>query len=364
MATTNPFDLLGDDDNDDPSFLIAAQEQKVSASKKASALAPAAIQPARPASLPSKPPPPAEAVREAKSERSRGGARGSGRGYGRARGSGFNRDSVGGENTVGNDNGFSLGYKSSEDRESGRPSEKLGGYGGPRVGSRGGRRGGFGNRDVGEGERPRRMYERRSGTGRGNEVKRDGAGSGNWGTPTDEIAEETEEPVVETVNTVASEKQVGQEKNVDVEKEKPENEAEENEAEEKQMTLEEYQKVLEEKRKALLPLKAEGRKVDVDKEFESMQLVSKKADDDIFIKLGSEKDRRKDAAEREERAKKAVSINEFLKPVEGETFYRPGGRGRGRGRGLRGEYARGSETNNPAAPSIEDRGQFPSLGAK
>ena len=51
------------------------------------------------------------------------------------------------------------------------------------------------------------------------------------------------------------------------------------------MTLEEYEKVLEEKRKALLALKTEERKVDV-KEFESMQqLSSKKENHDIFIKL-------------------------------------------------------------------------------
>lgn len=51
------------------------------------------------------------------------------------------------------------------------------------------------------------------------------------------------------------------------------------------MTLEEYEKVLEEKRKALLALKTEERKVDV-KEFQSMQqLSSKKENNDIFIKL-------------------------------------------------------------------------------
>lgn len=57
MATLNPFDLLGDDDNDDPSQLIAAQQQKIAPTKKA--LAPA--QPAKPAKLPAKPLPPAQA---------------------------------------------------------------------------------------------------------------------------------------------------------------------------------------------------------------------------------------------------------------------------------------------------------------
>jgi hypothetical protein len=55
-----------------------------------------------------------------------------------------------------------------------------------------------------------------------------------------------------------------------------------------EMTLEEYEKVLEEKRKALLALKAEERKVEVDKELQSMQQLSVKKDaDEVFIKLVS-----------------------------------------------------------------------------
>ena len=49
--------------------------------------------------------------------------------------------------------------------------------------------------------------------------------------------------------------------------------------------MEEYEKVLEEKRKALVALKTEARKVD-GKEFASMQqLTDKKANDEVFIKL-------------------------------------------------------------------------------
>lgn len=60
----------------------------------------------------------------------------------------------------------------------------------------------------------------------------------------------------------------------------------------------------------------------------------------------------------------AVSINEFLKPAEGERYYNPGGgRGRGRGRGSRGGFG-GYASGNAAAPSIEDPGQFPTLGGK
>lgn len=56
MATANPFHLLGDDENDDPSQLIAAQQHKIAAKKPASAAAPPAA-----AKLPSKPISPAQA---------------------------------------------------------------------------------------------------------------------------------------------------------------------------------------------------------------------------------------------------------------------------------------------------------------
>ncbi|KAE8661844.1 phospholipase A(1) DAD1 [Hibiscus syriacus] len=350
MATKNPFDLL-DDDTEDPSLLIAAvEQQKLEKPKKAPVSAPA--QPGKAAKHPTKPLPPAQAVREAKSEPGRGGGRGAGRGRGSG---GFNRDS----NFSDNSNGFSGLYIPSE--EGGGKQTERHGYGGPRGSFRGGRGGGFNSGESGEGERPRRMYDRRSGTGRGNDFKREGAGRGNWGSPTDEVAPETEENVPEDEKNVSSEKQPGEEDAADAGKENAANEAEEKEPETKEMTLEEYEKILEEKRKALLVLKTEERKVDV-KEFESMQQLSnKKSNDDIFIKLGSEKDRRKDA-EKEERAKKVVSINEFLKPAEGERYYGTG-RGRGRGRGPRGEHGSNTASNVPA-PSIEDPGHFPSLGGK
>ncbi|KAL4383169.1 hypothetical protein GQ457_15G010820 [Hibiscus cannabinus] len=351
MATKNPFDLL-DDDTEDPSLLIAAIEQQKLEKPKKAPSAPA--QPGKVAKLPTKPPPPAQAVRESKNEPGRGGGRGTGRGRGRG-GSGFNRDS----NFSDNSNGFS-GLQRPSEEGGGKQAERRG-YGGPRGSFRGGRGGDFNSGESGEGERPRRMYDRRSGTGRGNEFKRDGVGRGNWGSPADEVAPETAENVPEDEKNVSSEKQSGGEDAADASKENAANEAEEKEPETKEMTLEEYEKILEEKRKALLALKTEGRKVDV-KEFESMQQLSnKKSNDDIFIKLGSEKDKRKDA-EKEEKVKKSVSINEFLKPAEGERYY-GSGRGRGRGRGPRGGYV-GNTASNVAAPSIEDPGHFPSLGGK
>lgn len=379
MATANPFDLLGDDDNDDPSQLL--QKIVAAPAKKAPAVAPAGkttTQPAKPsAKLPSKPLPPAQAVRESRNEGGHGGrgGGGGGRGYGRGRGGGggYNRDPANNEGSFGN-----RGYSGGGGEESeGKSFERRGGYSGPRGGGggfRGGRGGGsFGNGDSEEGERPRRTYERRSGTGRGNEFKREGSGRGNWGTQADDINPEIEEAVIEGEKTVASEKPGAEEEAVDGKKDNSANERVE-EPENKEMTLEEYQKVLEEKRKALEALKTEERKVEVDKELASMQQLSnKKTNDDVFVKLGSDKDKRKEIAEREERAKKSLSINEFLKPAEGERYY-SGGRGRGRG-GSRGGGGGGrfnqgggggggSSSYAPEAPKIEDPSHFPTLGGK
>ncbi|KAL3743324.1 hypothetical protein ACJRO7_018599 [Eucalyptus globulus] len=351
MATANPFDILGDDDNEDPSQLLAAAAAAKPAEKPKKGPAQAAAPPSKPAAkLPSKPLPPAQAVKEARSDTGgRGRGRGGGRGYGRGRGGGrgYDQDSGNYDGPAGN-NGFSGGYRPSEEGDSGKSSERGG-----RGFFRGGRPGGYNNGEAGEGERPRRAFDRRSGTGRG----------------------ETEEPVTEVEKTGGSEKQLAGEDGADASKEKPLNEPEEKEPEEKEMTLEEYEKVFEENRKSLLALKTEERKVELDKDLKSMQQLSnkKKDNNDIFIKLGSEKDKRKEAAEKEEKAKKSVSINEFLKPAEGERYYNPGGRGRGRGRGARGGYSGGGGggggggygyARDVSAPSIEDPGQFPSLGGK
>ncbi|KAJ8447264.1 hypothetical protein Cgig2_013041 [Carnegiea gigantea] len=366
MATMNPFDLLGDNDNDDPSQLIesaAAQLQRVALKKTPTQTPQAQLQ--KSAKLPTKPVPPAQAVRDAKNESGRGG-RGSGRGGAYGRGGGYGR-SGGYNRDYNNENAFSNAGGAGgqgEEGEGGKPSETRP-FGAPRGPYRGGRRGGFNNDEGRDGERPRRTYERRSGTGRGNEIKREGSGRGNWGTQSEEVAPGTEEAGEANEKKLNAENVPAGEDAVDVNKEAQPDEAEEKEPEEKEMTLEEYEKLLEEKRKALLALKSEERKVELDKEFESMQQLSNKKDDEsVFIKLGSDKDKKKEAAEKE-KAKKSVSINEFLKPAEGERYY--GGRGRG-GRGGRGSrgggYTGGNRNFNVTAPAIEDPGQFPTLGAK
>lgn len=59
----------------------------------------------------------------------------------------------------------------------------------------------------------------------------------------------------------------------------------------------------------------------------------------------------------------AVSINEFLKPAQGENYYRGGGRG-GRGRGGRVSSGGYGSNRSETAPAIADTAQFPSLGGK
>ncbi len=69
MATMNPFDLLGDDDAEDPSQLIAAHQPKPAAAPPTKKAAPAQAKTAAPplqaakhvAKLPSKPLPPSQA---------------------------------------------------------------------------------------------------------------------------------------------------------------------------------------------------------------------------------------------------------------------------------------------------------------
>lgn len=381
MATTNPFDLLGDD-AEDPSQLIVAEQLKAAAAPPAAKKAAVKEQgkPNKPALLPSKPTPPAQAVRESRNEGGRGGrgfgGRGGDRGFGGRggdRGFGGGRGGRGFGREYSNDDNLFPASGAPENQgpvEEGDRSSERRSYGGPRGPYRGGRRGGFNNGDAGEEGRPRRTFERHSGTGRGNDFKREGAGRGNWGTETDEIAQVTEEVMNEGEKNLGDEKPAAETDVAEGNKDSPTNEAEEKEPEDKEMTLEEYEKVLEEKRKALQALKTEERKVDT-KAFETMQALSCKKDNtEIFAKLGADKDKRKEAYDKEEKAKKSVSINEFLKPAEGESHYNSGGRGRGRGgRGTRGGGGggggfRGNSYSNVPAPSIEDPGHFPTLGAK
>ncbi|KAI3915222.1 hypothetical protein MKX01_035481 [Papaver californicum] len=361
MVTMNSFDLLGDVDNEDPSQLLELLQQKIN-SKKSSVPVVDEVSAAA-AKFPS------QAVKERREGHSgpRNGERGgAGRGRG-GRGSGF-----GGRNSYsnGNSNGHTPNGSELEkdsrnvyDREHARRPIR-------------------GGRNQSDGDSHSRVQNRWGG------VIKDHCGKGNFASPHDQPEEKHEELVAEVKEIISDEKveqsdapasEANKERDElksNKEKEAEDKKAEDKKAEEeKEMTLEEYEKVLEEKRKALVAMKAEERKVEVDKAFESMQLLSlKKEKDEIFVKLGSDKDsvKRKEDADREEKVKKSVSINEFLKPAEGERRnYRSGGGRRDRGHGDRGANRGGDrgQSNNyarssPAAPSIADVGHFPSLGGK
>lgn len=381
MATKNFFELLGDDENDDPSVLIeraGAAPAPAKELKKQPAPTPVPV-----AKLPTKPTPPAQAVRESQGDGGRGrgvrGGRTGGRGnYGnreRYAEGGYNRppregDFQGNEQNDRSFNSGKAGFNASFNGEGPAGGEEGGRStdGSGRVRGRGRGRGrGYGYLGDGE-ERPRhREYDRRSGTGRGNEVKREGAGRGNWGVEIDpESVVDTAEAGVEEEKAASSEATGKKAEDVQPEVEDAEKKVEVEE-EDKEMTLEEYEKVLSEKRKNLEALKAKERKVVADKDFAAMQLVEKKNEEEVFLKLGAaEKGKKKEVVEKDERLKKPVNINEFLRPAEGEGYYSPSGRrGRGsRGRGERGGFRGGYGNREATAPSIEDPSHFPTLGGK
>ncbi|KAI3936688.1 hypothetical protein MKX01_034117 [Papaver californicum] len=363
MVTMNSFDLLGDADNEDPSQLLELLQQKINSKKSSVPVVDQVSAAAAAAKFSS------QAVKERREGYSgpqngkRGGA---GRGRG-GRGSGF-----GGRNSY--SNGNSNGH-TPNDLELEKDSRNVYDMEHGMLNGPGSRR--PGGRNQSEGDRHSRVQNRSGG------MMKEYCGKGNFTSPHDQ-PEEKHEELVAVVKEIISDEKVEQSdapaseanKEIDELKTNEEKEAEAKKAEEeKEMTLEEYEKVLEEKRKALVAMKAEERKVEVDNAFESMQLLSlKKGKDEIFVKLGSDKDlvKRKEDADREEKVKKSVSINEFLKPAEGERRnYRSGGGRRDRGHGDRGANRGGDGGHNnnnarpsPAAPSIADVGHFPSLGGK
>ncbi|WZZ32122.1 hypothetical protein YC2023_015523 [Brassica napus] len=148
METLNPFDLL-DDGAEDPSQIavsIAADKPKKPA--PVSAVSAKSSAPSRQLAQPDE----IHLTRSAKarSDAPRGGGRGGGDGgFSRGRG-GYNRDFRGGDGNS----------KPSEEAVVSKPLyKKRSVYGGARRG--GGRRG-----EAGDGERPRRTFERHSGTDR------------------------------------------------------------------------------------------------------------------------------------------------------------------------------------------------------
>eukprot|EP00250_Pteridium_aquilinum_P020981 c2499_g1_i1 orf=272-1567(+) len=431
MATQNFFELLGDEETDASAVIErAVAMEKVKKKQQQQQEETQALQKQDPLKLPSKPLPPAQAVRESRaaqheSGRGRGG-QGRGRGgYGNRdrdynggfnhppqergfqgnrnfdRGDGFNHQERGfqGNRNIDGSDGFNHppqergfqgnrnsdrvdGYRRegngfqgnrgrfysqgraapfpAEDGEGGQNFE--GGIGGGRFRGSGRRQGrGFGDSadsyGAAEGHQ-KRAY-----------VKKDAAGGEQ---ETEEVKPEGGDVVVpeeETQNV--DDKQPVEEPKADIGAAVKKQEEEE---EDKEMLLEDYYKALDEKTKHLKIQRTEARKVVADKDFAKMVMVEKKHEEVDFVKLGSEKDKGKKKEVVTDKPRKNVSINEFLKPAEGEEhYYMPagrrgrgrGGRGRGLGEGYRGGFGGSYSTGQQSsAPRIEDPGQFPTLGAK
>ncbi|KAH0457899.1 hypothetical protein IEQ34_013214 [Dendrobium chrysotoxum] len=202
MATTNPFDILGDDDNDNPSQLIASHQQKLSIKKVALSISASAAPLAK---LPSKPLPSAQAENRGIATQHR---------YavvllrGTAEGKVFEvlASYKIGIWRAGVPMDILAGWRCWQDLE-----RDQGSCDPPWDAFRGGRNGVVVNGNAKErfdpGRPPRRVYERRSGAGRGFDMKRDGAGCGNLGTATDDfIAQETEKGVNLNEKDIASKK--------------------------------------------------------------------------------------------------------------------------------------------------------------
>ncbi|XP_050204723.1 uncharacterized protein LOC126654787 [Mercurialis annua] len=129
------------------------------------------------------------------------------------------------------------------------------------------------------------------------------------------------------------------------------------------MTLGEYEKLQLEKRKALDSLKrSEQRRVCLDKDFESMQLVEKKTEDAASIKQNSEKDTSKKKENKAEKSREALSIIEFLKPAYARSHdqwrdRRPFGDHKDKNEGRSAETHPAESVGNGERPFVGGRGR-------
>jgi len=163
---------------------------------------------------------------------------------------------------------------------------------------------------------PKRVYDRRSGTGRGKEIKKGGGGKGNWGKDTDNWDEVPQEEADKTANPVTGDAPEAAETKVEVVEEAPkeltEEEKKQKEQEEKEakwLSLEEYQKKKEDSVKALPQLPAPRKAGEgVDKK-EAQKWASYQA-------LTRDEEEARSAAEKESQEKKSkktfVPVNEVL----------------------------------------------------
>uniref|UniRef100_A0A7S2SMY1 Hyaluronan/mRNA-binding protein domain-containing protein n=1 Tax=Mucochytrium quahogii TaxID=96639 RepID=A0A7S2SMY1_9STRA len=197
----------------------------------------------------------------------------------------------------------------------------------------------------GKSRAPKREFDRRSGTGRGKEGKKDGAGGHNWGKPG-----QTYEPIVE-------------------DKKEPVEEVEEEvEDEPEQLTLEEYEAQKAEMRQGKAFAERKLRKAKGPAEGTAyVKKAIDNDDDEVFIKMGDKKEKRRRNRDQE---KRMLDTNFSVKDSSGYSDRdfgdRRGGRGgfrggRGSGRGGRGS-GRGGSGRGPRLDPMDTKA-FPSLSS-
>lgn len=206
----------------------------------------------------------------------------------------------------------------------------------------------------------KRVYDRKSGTGRGKEISKGGAGRGNWGSTSDEI---TEGEQVSEEGAPEAPKE-GEEKVEEVKEEEPAPEPEE-----QVKTLAEY---LEEKKNKSLGLSlpaprtaGEGEDPNKWKDYVPMKKEGAVAEEKKEVKT-EKKEKKESKAEAEV---DPSSLLNFKIPRS-----RPEGRGRRggdrenrpRNQGYRGGggRGRGSEARGGSSIKVDDPSQFPSLAGK
>mmetsp|Transcript_20522 Transcript_20522/g.56891 ORF Transcript_20522/g.56891 Transcript_20522/m.56891 type:complete len:301 (-) Transcript_20522:563-1465(-) len=277
MFANNVFSLL-DDENEDPQAVAAkaaAQQEAAAASAKKAAATAAAESAKAPSGRP-------QSARPGRGNDSGRGGRGGRGGYDRRPGG-----------------------------EGGEVAEFDGGSPQGRGRGRGGRGRGERrpyNNEGGEARRvPRRDYDRHSGTGRGHEVQKRGAGKGNWGSMNDAVENPQEGGKAEEGYEVP--------KADDVEGEAPVEGETEAVEEVKELTLEEYEKQMHEKKKSMGWVADSTAVKEVDmSQFSGMKVARKPVEDEVEG-FGLSDAKKKEKAAKAEKARKEVGTQWTPEPL-------------------------------------------------
>lgn len=204
-----------------------------------------------------------------------------------------------------------------------------------------------------EGEQRKRLFDRRSGTGRGprDNVKREGRGKANWGTVEDDKKGQTEQ--VEQEPAQENKEQGTEMKEGEV---KPAETEEPKEEEDNTKTLEEYRKSL---KTPTIALPAPRQVQATGKEWANFVPLNREPENGTQ----QAKDKKKTEQEEKEAAEKKISADQIINFAEPSKPSFRGGRGGKRETGGRreGGAGRGKKTKAPA-PNFKDEKSFPSLG--